>query len=254
MKEPSREQRNEVETWFSFVATVNESYDTEEGRRRAIAARAYHVLGVFEAVDYRDLSAVLQDADASGSFVFLGRDIDEEAAVIERLDADGHEVALHGNRHVSWAELEYGAARDFLTRGFEAIVDATGVVPTGFFAPLKDVSPGTLRAASDLDLEWVLGRTDGEVPSGLTLVDTVYPHDNRLLERGMAPEGAFDQFRDEAVDGATFLYHPNMLEYHGAGGAFHDWIRDVSPTSVRAQLDGGGVGMVLDCVRPFKVS
>lgn len=253
MRDVTRERRREVETWFEFVASVNESYDTEAGRGRAIAARAYHVLGEFEDEDYHHLSSVLLDAGASGSFVFLGRDIDEQASIIERLDEDGHEVALHGNRHVSWSALDYDTAYEYLVRGFDAIVDATGVIPRGFFAPLKDLSAGTLRAVTDLDFDWVLGRTNEGVPSEVTLVDSVYPHDNRLLERGLSPQDAFERFRNLADGGATFLYHPNMIEYHDANEAFEDWIRDIRPTSVREQLNGSGVGMVLDCVRPFKV-
>lgn len=247
MVEISDIKRREVEAFLSFVAGA----ETE----RAVKARSYHILATFEQADFRQVSGLFTDADATASVAFLGRDVDDQAESIEMVHDHGHEVVLHGHRHVKFGGLSYETAHDDLSRGMSAIEDATTITPTGFFAPFKAVSEGTLDAASELGLEWVLGKPDdgASVPDDIELVDSVYPHDSRLLEGGESPQATFDTLEDAAAPGETFLFHPNLVEYYDAMDEFAAWIESVEPVSVTTQLSDGGTGVVLDCLRPLRI-
>ena len=240
-------RKREVRAYFSFVSTA----ETD----RAIDARTYHVLREYDDGDFERVLGTIEDAGASASVAFLGRDAEERAGITSAVDRRGHEVVCHGHRHVKFGDLSYETARDDLSTAVAAIEDASGVTPTGFFAPFKETSEGTLRAAADLGFEWVLGSADEEmVPDEITLVDSVYPHDTRLLEGGASPEETFAQLSEAAESGATFLFHPNMLEYYDATEEFAAWLESVEPVSVSQQLaDGEGVSIVLDCLSPMRI-
>lgn len=247
--EPVHDSRQrEVEAFLSFVSNA----DTE----RAIRARSFHVLGHFAPDDFRALSDDVRSHGATASFAFLGRDAEEQGAAIADVHSAGHEVVIHGHRHVSFGDLDYDTAYGDLERGMNAIEYYSGVTPSGFFAPFKDVSEGTIEAAADLGLDWILGAPvdDFDGSPDLTLVDSVYPHDTRLLEDGVAPGDAFDELRESAHDGANFLFHPNLLDYYDATEEFDAWVESVEPMSVGDTVEAeAGVGMVLDCQRPLLI-
>jgi peptidoglycan/xylan/chitin deacetylase (PgdA/CDA1 family) len=240
-------KRREVEAFLSFVAGA----ETE----RAVKARSYHILREFDRADYEGVSDLFTDVGATAGFAFLGRDVDNESEIIQMVDDRGHEVVIHGHRHVKFGNLSYDTAHGDLSQGMDAIVDATSITPTGFFAPFKSVSEGTLKAASELDLQWVLGKPEegSEVPDDIDIVDSVYPHDSRLLEGGTPPKETFEHLQTEAADGETFLFHPNLIGYYDGMDEFSEWIEAVDPVSVSEQLADSGVGVVLDCLRPIRV-
>lgn len=122
-------RKREVEAFFEFVSTA----DTE----RAIKARSYHVLGEYTAADFETTSQMFTDAGGSASFAFLGRDVNDQQSIIETVDDAGHEVVLHGHRHVSFGDLDYDTAYSDLSKGLSSIEDETGIRPQGFFAPFK---------------------------------------------------------------------------------------------------------------------
>jgi len=240
--------RREVQAYFSFVAGA----ETD----RAVRARTYHVLREFSDADFAGVLDAFDAVDATATVAFLGRDADDRASLTADVVDRGHEVACHGHRHVSFGELSSDVARADLSTAAAAIEAASDVRPTGFFAPFKGTSEGTLRAASELDFEWVLGSPDdAAVPADLRVLNSVYPHDTRLLEGGTSPAATFERLEAAAEPGATFLFHPNMLEYYDAMAEFEAWIEAVQPVSVGEQLAGGGedAGVVLDCLRPMRI-
>lgn len=244
MDDVSELRRRETRAFFEFVSehvTTDDELDT----------RTFHTLARYTEGDFRDLSRTFLDAGARASVAVLGRDADERADVIEQLHDDGHEITLHGYRHVRCGDLPYDLAHENLSRGLDAVEDATGIRPVGFFAPFKDVSEGTLRAAADLGFEWILGRSEAAVPEGIDLFDSVFPHDTRLLG-DRTSESAFAELADRAAPGETFLFHPNLIEYHGAMEVFASWTAEVQPTAV-GRVDPDDVGVVLDCLRPLAV-
>jgi peptidoglycan/xylan/chitin deacetylase (PgdA/CDA1 family) len=241
-------RKREVAAYFSFVSNA----DTQ----RAIDARTYHVLREYDDEDFYRILDLFEAADAVASVAFLGCNAEERADVMAAVDDRGHEVVCHGHRHVKFGDLSYETAHDDLSAAVSAIRDVSGVTPTGFFAPFKEVSEGTLRAASELGFDWVLGSADdSEVPADIRLIDSVYPHDTRLLEGGTSPGETFSQLEAAAEQGSTFLFHPNMLEYYDALGEFEAWIDATDPVSVSQLLEGdnGEIGVVLDCLSPMRI-
>ncbi|MDY6817610.1 MAG: polysaccharide deacetylase family protein [Halobacteriales archaeon] len=239
-------QQREVETYFSVLADgVND---------RTLQARAYHNLGKYEAGDFRDLSALLDATGADGSIAVLGRDAEERADIIEDLHANGHELVLHGHRHVGCSDLPAELARENVMTGVEAIESAAGVTPAGFFAPLQRMNTATVEAVADAGMDWVFGQPEGTVPDDLDVIEPANPYDLGLLGDGYSPTETFDRLAEQAESGSNgFLVHPNMLEYFDAMAAFEEWLREYQPTSVGTAIAEGGIGMVLDCLRPLKI-
>jgi hypothetical protein len=54
--------------------------------------------------------------------------------------------------------------------------------------------------------------------------------------------------------GGPFLFHPPVVEYRNGMDAFEDWIRTVEPVAVGDGGGSDGPGVLLDCVRPVRVT
>jgi len=234
----------EFETWLTLFA---EGPLPERHRWKA-----WFCVAEYERADFERVAAMLGNHDASGSFVFLGRDAADQAECIEAVADAGHEVALHSHRHHAYADLSYDDAHAAITAGLAAIEDATGVRPRGFFVPFLDLSDGAARAVEEVGFDWVLGRADRGL-DGVTVVEPVQPFDVARLERE-SPEAAMTGLREAAeAGGAPFLFHPPVIEYADGWSAFESWVEAVRPTTVAEQVAEGGTGVVLDCVRPVRV-
>ncbi|MFB6309611.1 MAG: polysaccharide deacetylase family protein [Salinirussus sp.] len=245
METPPEPLRREVSTYLSWAADA-------EGER-AIAARTFHLTAAYEPADFAALSDRLSAADATGSFSILARDLDEQAEAVADLAADGHEIALHGLRHATYSGVDYDDAHDELSTAMDAIEDATGIQPEGFHVPFMGASAGTVRAADELGIEWLLGRPDGGTSHDLTVLDPVAPWDTRLLEDGQEPAAAFERLNRPPGTDEAFLMHPNVQEFYDGSAAFDDWLASRSPGAVIDALSGTDEPLVLDCVRPLRV-
>ncbi|TKR25618.1 polysaccharide deacetylase family protein [Natronomonas salsuginis] len=242
MRDAEAPTLREFETWLSLF-TDGELPEKDRWK-------AWFCVAEYELDDFEAQSAMLTDNDASGSFAFLGRDADEQAAIIETLDAGGHEIAFHSHRHHTYANLSYDDAHDAITTGMAAIEDATGVTPDGFFVPFLDLSDGSVRAIEDVGFEWVLGSAERD--SHVDIRSPVTPFDIALLP-DHPPSEVMAQLREDAGGDRPFLFHPPVVEYHDGLNAFEQWIADVDPVSVAEQFENGGSGVVLDCIRPVRI-
>jgi len=238
-------RRREVETYLEVVA--------ERGADVGVEAFAFHNLGVFDAADYATLVDALDAAEATASFAFLGRDADQRAASIERVAASGHEVVLHGQRHVACGDLPASLARENVESGIASVEAATGVRPTTFFAPLLSMNAATMGALVDAGVERAVGRAETAAPDGLTVVEPEPLVDLELLMAGHSPDETFDALAERAATGGVFLMHPNLIEHFEATDAFHAWIDEFEPASVGEWVEEGGVGLLVDAVRPLKI-
>lgn len=241
----SESRQREVETYFRVVA--------ERGAETGVDAFAFHNLGVYEASDFAKLSDVLSGADAGASFAFLGRDADQQASVVESIDAAGHDVVLHGHRHAAGGDLPASLARENVDRGTAAIEAASGVTPSGFFAPLLTMNAETMAALVDAGFEWAVGRATVGAPDGLTVVEPEPLVDLQLLMDGTDPTDAFERLSERAETGGVFLMHPNLIEYVDATAYFESWIDEHRPRPVGEWIEDGGVGLLVDAVRPPKI-
>lgn len=245
MREADPELLNELMTWMD-----NAPADQDES---VVRVRSWFCLTEYSPADHRALSELLVEHGASAGFAACGRDAADLADVWAELVDDGHELIFHGNRHTSFAGLDYQTAYGYIDAGLSAIEDAVGVRPTGFFVPFMDTSPGTLRAAAELGIEWLYARPEGDVPAELEIFLPVMPADSIRLQRGEAPATVMADFEAAAADGERFLFHPHYLEYFDAAGLFADWVEAVQPVSVAEQRRSGGVGLVLDAVQPLRL-
>jgi len=238
-------RQREVETYFEVVA--------ERGADLGVEAFSFHNLGVYAGPDFAALSDVLQGSEASATFAFLGRDADEQAEVIGALDDADHEVALHGQRHVACGDLPERLAHENVDTGLASIEAASGVRPTTFFAPLQSMNAATMAALVEAGFDRAVGQAVTEPPGELTVVEPEPVVDFELLMAGVSPEQVFERLSEQAATGGVFLFHPNLVEHFEATDAFHTWIDDFQPTTVAEWVEEGGVGLLVDAVRPLKI-
>lgn len=95
-------------------------------------------------------------ADARAIFFVVGEQVRRRPALVQRILAAGHEVALHGERHRLQSRLPAATLRADLAAGLEAIERAAGVRPRFHRPPYGIYSPGGLRAAREAGLSPLL--------------------------------------------------------------------------------------------------
>jgi peptidoglycan/xylan/chitin deacetylase (PgdA/CDA1 family) len=96
---------------------------------------------------------ILAAAGALATFFLVGEQVNRRPELAARIAAEGHLVALHGQRHRLQLRLSAGAVREDVRRGVAAIEDACGVAvglhrpPYGVYSPagLDSVREGAMR-------------------------------------------------------------------------------------------------------------
>jgi peptidoglycan-N-acetylglucosamine deacetylase len=93
---------------------------------------------------------------ATATFFVVGEQVRRRPALLARIRADGHQVALHGDRHRLQLRLGHEALLDDLRRGTSAIEDALGEPPQWHRPPYGIYSSPGLAAARAAGLEPLL--------------------------------------------------------------------------------------------------
>jgi peptidoglycan/xylan/chitin deacetylase (PgdA/CDA1 family) len=93
---------------------------------------------------------------ATATFFAVGEQVRRRPALLERIRAEGHQVALHGDRHRLQLRLGRPALLDDLQRGVAAIEDALGEPPRWHRPPYGIYSPAGLQAAYAAGLQPLL--------------------------------------------------------------------------------------------------
>jgi hypothetical protein len=154
------------------VAPVTFTFDLEDSRPSpALPAR-------FPAVTER----VLAFLGARGTFFVVGELAAKHPELMAAIARAGHEVGLHGWRHVPLDKLAPAQLAEDLRRGRAAIEDATGAPARGFRAPIFSLCRRTLWAV------------DALVEAGFAYSSSVLPAANPLYGY---PEGPARPFRWE---------------------------------------------------------
>jgi peptidoglycan/xylan/chitin deacetylase (PgdA/CDA1 family) len=99
---------------------------------------------------------VLDDLGWRATFFCLGSQVDRSPGLARELVDRGHEVGVHGYRHVSHLRRPGPWAIRDATRAVERIADVTGVCPRWFRPPYGAVSASSLTAAEATGLQLVL--------------------------------------------------------------------------------------------------
>lgn len=105
--------------------------------------------------------AVLDRLGWSATFFVLGDMVRRNPSLVGELVAAGHEIALHGDRHRSHLRRTPGDVIDDLHRGYDTIVDASGIPPRWFRPPHGYLSVGSVLGARALGVRTVLWTTWG---------------------------------------------------------------------------------------------
>lgn len=102
------------------------------------------------------------------TFFIVGEIARTQPGLVRRVAEDGHEVGLHGLRHVPLAEVGRGRLGEELTEGRALLQDASGQEVAGFRAPIFSLTPGSAWAVQEI----------GE--TGFTYSSSVLPAANPL--------------------------------------------------------------------------
>jgi peptidoglycan-N-acetylglucosamine deacetylase len=105
---------------------------------------------------------------ATATFFVVGEQVRKRPALVARVRAQGHQVALHGDRHRLQLRLGRATLLDDLRRGTAAIEDAVGERPRWHRPPYGIYSPSGLAAARAAGLEPLLWSRWGKDWRGLT--------------------------------------------------------------------------------------
>jgi peptidoglycan-N-acetylglucosamine deacetylase len=105
--------------------------------------------------------AALEQADARATFFVLGEQLLRDHSLGRELTARGHEVALHGFRHLRQDQLSAAEALDDLRRGADQVETATGRRPRWYRPPYGRLSESAAAACRELELEPVYWSTWG---------------------------------------------------------------------------------------------
>jgi peptidoglycan/xylan/chitin deacetylase (PgdA/CDA1 family) len=95
---------------------------------------------------------VLARHGACATFFAVGEQVRRRPALMARVAAEGHRVALHCDRHRLQSRLSARAVRDDLRRGAAAVEDAIGGPVRWHRPPYGIYSPAGLQAVRDAEL------------------------------------------------------------------------------------------------------
>ncbi len=124
------------------AAPITFTLDLEDYAPAGTPARALAIVpGVLE---------LLAELGARGTFFVVGEFAEGEPALVKTIAAAGHEVALHGYRHVPLPNLSPATFRSETARGRDVLQDLCGVAVSGYRAPTFSLVPGSRWAVDEL--------------------------------------------------------------------------------------------------------
>jgi hypothetical protein len=243
------QKRRSLSPYLKFVRNL----DPETSLETRIEHIAYDVFE--DGIDW--LVDALGDADVSAGVSVPAIHLQDEAVRdgVGRLLESGAEAVVHGYRHTSYMETPYETVDEELTAiidRFEADLDARS---TGFHIPFMRCSSGTVRAAEEHGIEWIVGAEPSGVDTSITFLQPESPYDLQLFERGHDGPAVTDRMSAAAEDGSLLLCHPNIHAVHGARESFASFLEAESfakPSAVAAG-EADRPGLLLDCFPPFQV-
>jgi peptidoglycan-N-acetylglucosamine deacetylase len=93
---------------------------------------------------------LLSEHAVTGTFFIVGELAEAEPALVRAIAAAGHEIALHGYRHVPLPRLDPPTFRADTARGRALLEDLAGAPVTGFRAPTFSLVPESRWAVDEL--------------------------------------------------------------------------------------------------------
>ncbi len=138
---------------LTFDLEDNRCSDAQEPRYAAMSHRF---------LDY------LRERGIRGTFFVVGEIARADPDLVRRAAAEGHEIGLHGLRHVTLSTVGPGRLRGELEEGRGLLEDVAGVAVRGFRAPIFSLTPASAWAVEEI------------AAAGFTYSSSVLPGHNPL--------------------------------------------------------------------------
>lgn len=87
--------------------------------------------------------AFLAEREIRGTMFVVGEIAESHPQLLRAVSAAGHEIALHGYRHVPLGKLDAASFAADIVRGRAVLEDACGAAVTGYRAPIFSLTPHT---------------------------------------------------------------------------------------------------------------
>lgn len=154
---------------------------------------------------------ILQQHNTPAAFFCIGRNIEGNEEIMERMHADGHVIGNHSYSHDFWFDMK--SARKMKSDLFAAnhqIQEFTGSAPMLFRPPYGVTNPNLAKAIQQ----------NGLIPVGWSIrsLDTVIKDENKLMERVTANIRPGDIFLFHDHCEATVKILPALIQHIWAQG------------------------------------
>ncbi|SDA80264.1 Polysaccharide deacetylase [Pseudomonas sp. NFACC15-1] len=100
------------------------------------------------------LLGLFKELGVCSSWFVPGIVAEENPALIQAIQDDGHEIACAGYRHQDYDALDLVAQIDDVAKGCETLGRLTGKRPLGFRIPAGNGAPGFIGALKDQGIRW----------------------------------------------------------------------------------------------------
>jgi peptidoglycan-N-acetylglucosamine deacetylase len=177
----------------------------------------------------REVLDFLDAREVRGTFFVVGEVADAQPDLVREVAARGHEVGLHGWRHVPLTDLDEAQLRRDVARGKSLLEELAGRPVVGFRAPIFSLVPGS-RWALD-----VLGE------AGFTYSSSVLPARNPLFGDPSLPATPF-RWPNGLVELPCPVVRVGSVGLPYLGGVY---LRALPESSSRAARRVAGSGRVL---------
>lgn len=98
----------------------------------------------------RQVLEFLDERNITGTFFVVGAVAEAQPDLVREIAAAGHELALHGWRHVPLTDLDPATFRAETAKGKALLEDLTGQEVVGYRAPTFSLTPRTVWAVAEL--------------------------------------------------------------------------------------------------------
>lgn len=165
------------------------SFDVD-GESAALAANpaSAHSMSIMSHQSYGPLIGVrriLDMLDQHGirsTFFVPGYTADRHPTVVRDIVAAGHEIAHHGYDHIRPTQLDAAAQAEQLDRGLDALERVARVRPTGYRAPMWDLSWDMPALLAERDFVYDSSLMDADLPYVLNTNTQDPAHISTLIE------------------------------------------------------------------------
>ncbi len=110
--------------------------------------------GEFGAFAVPRLLRLLRRYDIKSTWFVPGHTIETYPALCQRINDEGHEIAMHGYMHEAVSTLSESGERDVLSRARDAITNLAGNGPTGNRTPSWDFTDNTVDLLLELGVRY----------------------------------------------------------------------------------------------------